>query len=214
MPRLTLDITMSLDGYVAGPDPGPEQPLGKGGERLHDWAYGLASFRERHGESGGVANADSDVLEESIDSPGAILMGRRMFGGGEGPWGDDPWEGWWGEEPPFHKPVFVLTNHAREPLTMKGGTTFTFVTEGIEAALEQAREAAGDRDVGIGGGASVAQQYLAAGLLDELQIHIAPVLLGGGVRLFENHGIEPVGLEVTRVIESPAVTHVRYRVVR
>ena len=143
-------------------------------------------------------------------------MGRRMFSGGEGPWEDDPnADAWWGDEPPFHHPVFVLTHHAREPVTKQGGTTFTFVTDGIESALEQAGAAAGDKNVAVAGGASVAQQYLKAGLLDELQIHIAPVLLGDGVRLFENHlGSERLGLESTRVIESPAATHVRYRVVK
>jgi dihydrofolate reductase len=140
-------------------------------------------------------------------------MGRRMFSGGEGPWESDPKaDAWWGDEPPFHHPVFILTHHAREPVEKQGGTTFTFVTEGIEAALEQARAAAGDKDVGIGGGANVAQQYLQAGLLDEMQLHIVPVLLGGGTRLFENVTPDSVGLEITRVVESPAVTHVTYSV--
>ena len=219
MGRLTFDITMSLDGLIAGPTPGPGKGLGEGGERLHEWAYGLKAFREPHGRSGGTTNRDSEVLEEALRSPGAVVMGRGMFGGGEGPWGEDeawgeePWEGWWGDEPPFHKPVFVLTHHDRAPL-IKGETTFTFVTDGIESALEQARAAAGDKDVALGGGASVAQQYLEAGLLDEFQIHIAPVLLGGGVRLFENLGPEHIELECTRVIESPAVTHLKYRVVK
>jgi dihydrofolate reductase len=216
--KLTFDITMSLDGFIAGPNMRPEKGLGDGGDRLHEWAYGLKSFREPHGESGGEDNADSEILEEALLFPGAHVMGRGMFGGGPGPWGDaawgdEPWEGWWGDEPPFHKPVFVLTHHAREPLT-KGETTFTFVTDGIESALEQARAAAGGKDVALGGGANVAQQYLAAGLLDELQIHIAPVLLGQGVRLFDNGGPEQIELESTRVIESPAVTHLRYRVVK
>ena len=192
MSKLFLDITMSLDGFITGPDPNPEQGLGRGGE----------------------ANADSEVIRESIDSTGAVVMGRNMFGGGEGPWGDEPWEGWWGDDPPFHVPVFVLTHHAREPLTKQGGTTFTFVTDGVEAAAEQARAAAGDKDVAVAGGANVAQQYLATGLLDELQIHLVPLLLGGGVRLFDNLGTDRPGLECTRVIESPAVTHLRYRVVK
>jgi dihydrofolate reductase len=214
MATLTFDITMSLDGFVAGPNPGPDQPLGAGGERLHEWVYGLASWRERHGEEGGATNRDSEVVEEHLARTGAVVMGRGMFGGGEGPWGDDPWEGWWGDDPPFHVPVFVLTHHAREPLPKQGGTTFTFVTDGIESALEQARAAAGDRDVLVAGGADVAQQYLAAGLLDELQIHLVPLLLGGGVRLFDNLGDDRPELECTRVIESPAVTHLRYRVVK
>lgn len=215
MARLTFDITMSLDGFVAGPNPSLERPLGDGGERLHEWMYGLASFRERHGQTGGTTNADSEILEESLGTKGATLMGRRMFSGGEGPWEDDPnADGWWGDDPPFHMPVFVLTHHARETVRKQGGTSFTFVTDGIEAALEQARAAAGDKDVAVAGGASVAQQYLRAGLLDELQIHLVPMLLGGGVRLFDQLGTEQAELEATRVIESPDVTHLRFRVVR
>jgi dihydrofolate reductase len=213
MGKLRLDITMSLDGFVAGPNPTLEEPLGAGGERLHEWIVGLAAWRETHGMSGGVVNADSEVVEESIDATGAVIMGRNMFGGGEGPWGEDPWQGWWGDDPPFHVPVFVLTHHAREPLALQGGTTFTFVTEGIEPALEQAKVAAGDKDVLLAGGANVAQQYLAAGLLEEMQVHLAPILLGGGVRLLDNLDPGKVGFELTRVIESPAVTHLRYRVV-
>jgi dihydrofolate reductase len=213
MGKLRLDISMSLDGFVAGPNPTLEEPLGAGGERLHEWIVGLAAWRETHGKSGGVVNADSEVVEESIDATGAVIMGRNMFGGGEGPWGEDPWQGWWGDDPPFHVPVFVLTHHAREPLALQGGTTFTFVTEGIEPALEQAKVAAGDKDVLLAGGANVAQQYLGAGLLDEMQIHLAPILLGGGVRLLDNLDPGNVGFELTRVIESPAVTHLRYRVV-
>jgi dihydrofolate reductase len=214
MTKLTLDISMSLDGYVAGPNATMEEPLGEGGERLHDWVIKLASWREAHGRSGGERNADDEVMKESIAATGAVLMGRRMFSGGEGPWEDDPVaDGWWGDEPPFGVPVFVLTHHARETVTKKGGTSYTFVTDGIEAALERARAAAGDRNVAIGGGADVVQQYLRAGLLDELQIHVAPLLLGGGVRLFGDLDTAPVGLEITRVIGSPDVTHLRYRVV-
>ena len=216
MAKLTLDISMSLDGFVAGPNQTLEEPLGKGGEQLHEWAFATQSWRESHGLSGGETNADSEVIEESIGNAGATVMGRRMFSGGEGPWEDDPnADAWWGDEPPFHHPVFVLTHHAREPVTKQGGTTFTFVTDGIESALEQARAAAGDKNVAVAGGANVAQQYLRAGLLDELQIHVAPMLLGDGVRLFENHlGSERREIECTRVIESPAVTHLRYRVLR
>jgi dihydrofolate reductase len=153
-------------------------------------------------------------MRETIEASSAFIMGRQMFGGGEGPWGDEPWEGWWGDEPPFHAPVFVVTHHPREPLVKDGGTTFTFVTEGVEAAVEQAREAAGDKDVAIGGGADVARQALAAGLVDELRLHVVPLLLGGGVRLFEELPSGPVSLEQLRVQASPAVTHLRYRVVR
>jgi dihydrofolate reductase len=220
MGKLIADITASLDGFVAGPNMTPDQGLGEGGERLHEWAFATQSFHEIHGrEPKGSTGADSEILEEALRSSGAILMGRNMFGGGQGPWdgdeawGDEPWEGWWGEEPPFHMPVFVLTHYPREPL-VKGETTFTFVTGGIESALEQARAAAGDKDVAIGGGANVIQQYLKAGLLDEMQIHVAPVLLGEGVRLFEDLGREHIELEITRVVDSPAVTHLRYSVVK
>jgi len=214
MGMVVLDISMSLDGFVAGQNPSLESPLGDGGERLHEWAFALAAWRERHGLSGGSTNASSEVMEESLTSTGSVVMGRRMFSGGDGPWPDDPnADGWWGDDPPFHVPVFVVTHHAREPLLKQGGTTFTFVTDGIEAAVEQARAAAGDRNVGVGGGASVAQQALGAGLLDELQINLVAVLLGGGTRLFGNLPPE-VRLERTRVIESPAVTHLRYRVVK
>jgi dihydrofolate reductase len=215
MTRLRLDISMSLDGFVAGPNPTLERPLGDGGEDLHEWAIALATWRERHGLAGGEQNADADVVDESVRATGAVVMGRKMFSGGAGPWEDDPRaEGWWGDEPPFRVPVFVLTHHPREPLVMQGGTTFTFVTDGIEAALDQARAAAGDGDVLLAGGASVAQQYLRAGLLDELQIHVAPLLLGSGTRLFDGLGIDaehPLTLESTRVISSPSVTHLRFR---
>jgi dihydrofolate reductase len=213
MASLRCDISMSLDGFVAGPDPSLEQPLGTGGELLHEWAFAAASWRKSHGLEGGETNADSEVIEESLRATGAVIMGRRMFSGGEGPWEPDPRaSGWWGEEPPFHVPVFVLTHHAREPLVMEGGTTFTFLTDGIEVALEQAKAAAGDRDVLVAGGASAVQQYLEAGLVDELQIHVAPVLLGDGTSLFGRLGVAPVRLETTRVIASPASTHVRFEV--
>jgi len=215
MGKLTVDITMSLDGFVAGPNQTLEQPLGEGGERIHEWMYGLASFRERHGLSGGETNADADVIEESLASTGAVLMGRRMFSGGVGAWEDDPnADGWWGDNPPFGVPVFILTHHARETVAKQGGTTFTFLTEGIEAALAQARAAAGDKNISVAGGASLVQQCLRAGLIDELQIHLSPLLLGDGVRLFDHLGADQPQLEVTRVIESPTVTHIRYRVVR
>jgi dihydrofolate reductase len=214
MAKLTLDISMSLDGFVAGQNQTLDEPLGQGGEELHQWIFATKVWNESHGRPGGEANVDSEVVEESLRNTGATIMGRRMFSGGEGPWENDPnADAWWGDDPPFHHPVFVLTHHAREPVTKQGGTTFTFVTDGIESALEQARAAAGDRNVAIAGGANVAQQYLEAGLLDEVQIHVAPVLLGDGVRLFENHlGPKWREVESTRVIESPMVTHLRYRV--
>ena len=205
---------MSLDGYVAGPNQTLEQPLGEGGDRLHEWLFGLKSFRERHGLEGGEDNADSRLVAETVAATGAVVMGRRMFSGGSGPWEEDPnADGWWGDDPPFHVPVFVLTHHPRETVAKEGGTTFTFVTDGIESALEQARAAAGDRDVAIAGGADVVRQYLKAAHLDELLIHLAPVLLGGGVRLFDDERGAAVGLEQTRVAESPGVTHLTYRVV-
>jgi dihydrofolate reductase len=215
MARLLCDISVSLDGFVAGPDQTLEEPLGRGGEQLHEWALRLASFRERHGMPGeGETGADDEVMRESLAATGAVVMGRQMFSGGAGPWEDDPnADGWWGDDPPFGVPVFILTHHARDPVEKKGGTSYTFVTNGIEAALEQARSVAGDKDVFVGGGASVVQQYLNAGLLDELQIHLVPVLLGDGVRLLE--GVRPdLALERARVIDSPAVTHLRYRIVK
>ena len=214
MSKVKLDISMSLDGFIAGPNPGPEQGLGEGGERLHEWAYGLAAWREPHGMSGGERSPDGEVLEETLATTGAVVIGRGMFSGGSGPWEEDPKaDGWWGDEPPFHQPVFVLTHHAREKVERQGGTSFTFVTDGIESAVEQARAAAGGKDVALGGGASVAQQALAAGLLDELQIHLVPVLLGGGVRLFDQIGAGNIELERMQVVEAPGVTHLRFRVI-
>jgi dihydrofolate reductase len=210
MGKVFVEVTTSLDGYVAGPNQTLEEPLGRGGEKLHEWLYGLAAFRERHGERGGEESADSALLEESWERTGAGVMGRRMFSGGSGPWETDPnANGWWGDNPPFRVPVFVLTNHPRETAVMEGGTTFTFVTDGFRAALEQARAAAGDKDVSIAGGANAIQQFLEAGLVDELQIHIAPLLLGDGVRLFEG---PPIELKRTRVIDSPAATHLSFEI--
>lgn len=206
---VTFSISVSLDGYIAGPNQGTDHPLGEGGEALHEWAYDLRSFNESHGREGGATGPDDDVLRELVEAPGAVIMGRNMFGGGAGPW-DESWEGWWGDEPPFRMPVFVLTHHPREPLSFANGTTFTFVTGGIDAALEQAR-AAGGKNVQISGGAQAIQQYLAAGLVDEFQLHLVPHLLGAGERLFE--GVPGLRVERTRVVDSPAVTHLRYRVV-
>jgi dihydrofolate reductase len=209
MTKLKFDISMSLDGFVAGPNQSPEHPLGEGGERLHEWVYGLKSFQESHGRAGGIENRDDEIAAESLAATGAVIMGRRMFGGGEGDW-DESWQGWWGEEPPFRVPVFVLTHHAREPLAMRGGTSFTFVTDGIESALGQARAAAGAREVAIAGGASVVGQYLRAGLVDEFQLHVSPVLLADGTRLFDGLGADQLELEIDRVVDSDAVTHLRY----
>jgi dihydrofolate reductase len=215
MARFFLNISMSLDGFVAGPNATLEQPLGEGGERLHDWVLRLASWREQHGLEGGETGPDDDLARAARGRVGAEIMGRRMFSGGEGAWADDPnADAWWGNDPPFHVPVFVLTHHEREPVAKEGGTTFTFVTDGIESALEQARAAAEDKDVALDGGASVAQQYLSAGLLDELHIHVAPILLGGGVSLFGELGTDAPSLKLTGVVESPLVTHLSYEVAR
>jgi dihydrofolate reductase len=202
MGKVVFSITMSLDGYVAGPDDGPELGLGIGGEALHEWAYELESWRSPHGLEGGETNPSSEVMEE-MSASGAVIVGKRMFDNAKA----------WGDEPPFHKPVFVLTHTAREPLT-KSDTTFTFVTNGIESAVGQAKEAAGDEDVSIGGGASTIQQALKAGLVDEAQLTVAPILLGGGVRLFEGLGPDDAELELLRVLEGPKATHLKYRVVR
>ena len=216
MSKLIVDISMSLDGYVAGPDPTLDEPLGRGGELLHEWAIATRSWRESHGRGGGDAGVDADVVDEHVSRTGATIMGRRMFSGGEGPWESDPnADAWWGDEPPFHHAVFVLTHHAREPETKQGGTTFTFVTDGIESALEQARAAAGDKDVAVAGGGEAVQQYLKAGVVDELQVHVAPVLLGGGARLFGDLPDAPAGLENTRALGSPSgVAHLRYELAR
>jgi dihydrofolate reductase len=211
MTMLRFNVAMSLDGYVAGPSQSEENPIGIGGMQLHDWMFPLAAFREIHGEEGGDVNASTPVVEGWFENVGAVIMGRNMFGPVRGPWGEDPWEGWWGEEPPFHNPVFVLTHHPREPLEMEGGTTFHFVTDGIEAALEQAREAAGGKDVSLGGGASVARQYLAAGLVDEMELSVVPVLLGVGERLLDDIGPD-LKLEQLRAVEAPGVAHLKYRV--
>ena len=210
MTKVRVHISVSVDGYVAGPNQSLENPLGEGGEKLHEWVFGLRAWREPHGLDGGDVNASSAVIEEQLENVGAEIMGRGKFGGGPGPWAEDPWRGWWGEEPPFHMPVFVLTHHAREPLTL-ADTTFTFVTGGIESALEQATEAAGGKDILVGGGASVVNAYLAAGLVDELELDVAPAILGAGARLFEGVGPD-VGLEQVRVVEAPGVTHLKYRV--
>ena len=214
MSKLRCHISISLDGFAAGPNQSQENPLGEGGMQLHDWVTRLAAWREPHGYEGGEVNETTRIVEESRENVGAGVMGRNMFGPpGGGPWGDEQWTGWWGDNPPFHYPVFVLTHHPRQPLDMEGGTTFHFVTDGIERALEQAREAAGGKDVLLSGGAEVVNEYLAAGLLDELELSVAPVLLGDGARLFDDLGDAKVQLEQVRVVEAPGVAHLTYRVV-
>jgi dihydrofolate reductase len=200
---------MSLDGYVAGPNQSLETPLGEGGEALHEWVIATRRWRASHGLEGGETGLDDEHVTR-IETIGATIMGRNMFGPIRGSWGDESWTGWWGDEPPYHTDVFVLTHHAREAVRMQGGTTFHFVTDGIEAALERARNAAGDRDVLVAGGASAAQQYIRAGLVDEMEIHVAPILLGGGARLFENLAGGPKGYECVELVSSPAVAHYRY----
>jgi dihydrofolate reductase len=205
MSKVRAHISVSLDGYVAGPNETQEEPLGEGGEQLHEWMFDLKEWLAPQGVEGGLENASNAVMAEGNANVGAEIMGRGKFGPAKrGPWDDDPWQGWWGDDPPFHKPVFVLTHYPREPLQLSD-TTFTFVTDGIESALAQAREAAGDRDVFLGGGAAMINEYLAAGLVDELELHVVPILLGGG---------PDVKLEQIRAIEAPGVTHVKYRVGR
>ena len=213
MSKVRVHISTSLDGYVAGPHQSMEQPLGEGGEALHEWVIQLKSWREQAGMDGGVENVSNEVFAEVTANVGAEIMGRGKFGPPErGPWQGDAWQGWWGDHPPFHKPVFVVTHHEREPLVLDD-TTFTFVTDGIEAAMERARAAAGEKDVFIGGGAQVIHEYLAAGLVDEVELHVSPILLGGGARLFEGVGSD-TKLELVRTIEAPGVSHLKYRVVR
>jgi dihydrofolate reductase len=214
MTKLRCQITTSLDGCVAGPNQGLEHPLGEGGLALHEWAIHTKTFRAKHGDGGGgETGVNDDVLREAFENVGATIMGRNMFGPERGPWSRDPWKGWWGDDPPFNHPVFVLTHHARAPLAMQGGTTFHFVTDGIESALAQARKAASGRDVMLGGGASTVQQYLAAGLLDELEIHVVPLVLGAGERLLDDLDGK-VKLKPVRTIAGPGVAHLKYRAVK
>jgi len=208
--KVKCQISISADGYVAGPNQGEEHPLGEGGEQLHEWVVKLAAWRQPHGREGGEVNASSEIFEAAAGGTGAVVMGRNMFGPVRGPWTEPLWNGWWGDEPPFHVPVFVLTHHEREPLAL-GETTFHFVTEGPDRAVELAREAAGDEDVSVGGGGETIQQLLRAGLLDEILINQVPLILGGGQRLFD--GIpSSVKLEQTRVVEAPDVAHLFYSV--
>jgi dihydrofolate reductase len=211
---LKYAVSMSADGFVAGQDQSEKHPLGVGGQLLHEWMRELAVWRRQAGLEGGVTNASTAVLEREDENLGAIIMGRNMFGGGPGPWREPAWNGWWGVNPPFHLPVFVLTHHARPPLECEGGTRFEFVTDGTAAALGRARDAAAGRDVAVSGGAGVAGQYLAAGLLDELLIHLVPVFLGEGVRLFDGPALTAIKLEQEGVVAAPGVTHLTYRVIR
>lgn len=206
-----VDISTSLDGFVAAAGMGPEQPLGRGGEALHDWAFRTRLWHEMQGQDGGETGVDDEALRAHRRA-GATTMGRHMFGGFGGPW-DASWTGWWGDEPPYHHDVFVLTHHERDPLPMQGGTTFHFVTTGIEDAVARARGSAGDRDVHVAGGGSAVQQALAAGLVDDVTVHVVPLLLGDGVPLFGAIGRE-IRLDQAAVRHSNQVTHVSYRVHR
>jgi dihydrofolate reductase len=207
-------MSITLDGYVAGPNQSLDKPFGEGADHLSDWMFSLRSAREMFGEEGGETGASDDVLRERMGNIGAVVMGRNMFGGGPGPWGPEPWNGWWGENPPYHTPVFVLTHYAREPQVMEGGTTFYFVRDGIESAIQRTKAAAGAQDVVIGGGANAIQQALRAGLADELELHLVPMLLGGGERLLDNLGGRVRGFEQVRAVVGTGVTHLKYRVLK
>ncbi len=202
-------FTISLDGFGAGPSQSLEHPLGMGGTALHQWAMATQTFRSRvFGAEGGDPGVDDQFAARGFRNVGAWILGRNMFGPLRGPWPDDTWKGWWGDEPPYHVPVFVLTHHARAPIEMAGGTTFHFVTDGMHMALHRAREAAGSRDVRLGGGVSTIRQYMRAGLLDEMHVVIAPVLLGSGERLFEGLDLTALGYRVKEHVATPAATHV------
>jgi dihydrofolate reductase len=203
------NLTMSLDGYVAGPGQSLDNPLGVGGERLHEWMFATRIAHQLAGLDGGEEGLDDDFVARGQVGVGAAIMGRNMFGPIRGPWENEQWTGWWGDNPPYHFPVFVLTHHPRPPVTMEGGTTFHFVTDGINAALDRAVAAAGGQDVRLYGGATTVQQYLLAGLIDDLHLAIAPVLLGGGARLFDHLDGGPQGYECAELVSSPAATHVR-----
>ncbi len=203
------DFAVSLDGFGAGPDQSIDHPLGVGGERMHEWIFETRTGRAMIGEDGGETGVDDDFVGAGFDGLGATIMGRNMFGPVRDEWGDSDWTGWWGDDPPFHHPVFVLTHHPRPPIEMQGGTTFHFVTDGIEAAREQAFAAAGDADVRVGGGVSTLRQYLRAGLVDELHLAITPVLLGRGERLFEDVDAIDETYECVDVVRAPSrVVHV------
>ena len=200
--------TISLDGFGAGENQNEQQPLGAGGEALHQWMFPTRMFHQMTGKEGGTEGIDNEFAERSFDNVGAWIMGRNMFGPIRGPWPDDTWKGWWGEDPPYHVPVFVLTHYAREPLEMKGGTTFYFVTDGIESALEQAKKAADGKDIRIGGGASTIRQYLEAGLMDVMQYAISPVYLGAGEHLFTGIDMLKLGFTDTEVVFGEKAMHV------
>jgi dihydrofolate reductase len=211
MPKLRVhNIAMSLDGYMAGPNQDLDNPLGVGGLRLHDWVFATRAWNAMHGKAGGEEGVDDEFLARGDAGVGASIIGRNMFGPIRGPWNDEGWKGWWGPNPPYHHPVFVLTHHPRPPITMEGGTTFHFVDKGIEVALEKAFEAAGGSDVRVGGGAATIQQYLRAGLVDEMHVAIVPILLGSGERLFDHLDGGPPAYQCIEMVSSASVLHVRF----
>jgi dihydrofolate reductase len=201
-------FSLSVDGFGAGPEQSLNDPLGKRGMELHQWALGTRTFQTMFGKEGGSVGVDNDYAARAMSNFGAFILGRNMFGPVRGDWPDDSWKGWWGDNPPYHAPTFILTHHARDPIVMEGGTTFHFVTEGIEAALEKARAAAGQQDVKIGGGVSTVRQYLKAGLVDELHFAIAPIMLGRGEAMFEGIDLPGLGFRVIEHIATEFATHV------
>jgi dihydrofolate reductase len=211
MGKTRFNVSLSLDGYMAGPDQSEENPLGIGGMRLHEWLFDLEAWRSSHGETGGVVDASTPVVKELESGYGAVVMGRNMFGPIRGEWGVDPWRGWWGDNPPYHTPVFVVTHHGRETLEMEGGTSFNFVTDGVASALEQATAAAGGRDVLVAGGASVIRQSLEAGVIEEFWLSIVPLFLGSGEGPFDGLSVLP-GLELIDVVSAPKATHIKYAI--
>jgi dihydrofolate reductase len=212
MPKVKAQAAVSLDGYMAGPNQSEANPLGEGGEALHEWAFKQASFKEMHGDDGeGERGASDEVLRGTLGNLGAVVMGRNMFGPIRGDWPDEEWKGWWGEDPPFHCPVYVLTHHPRDPFELENGNSFHFVTAGIEKAIAEAKEAADDQDVSVGG-ASTLQQAIAAGLLDEIVVHQVPILLGGGERLFDHLAAGVTSFELADVVQGREALHLTYRI--
>ena len=201
-------FSISLDGYGAGPDQSPENPLGVGGEELHEWMFPTRTFQQMQGKEGGTSGVDDELTRRGFENIGAWIMGRNMFAPSRGPWPGDGWKGWWGDNPPYHAPVFVLTHHPQAPIPMQGGTTFHFVTDGVQAALQRAVEAAGGRDVRIGGGVGTIRQYLTAGLIDEVHFAIAPILLGSGEHLFAGINASELGYQVAEHVPTAGATHV------